>query len=42
MGWKAIHFVEKELDLPEPPASQYRIRELEEIRNVFPQFFKEG
>ncbi|TID26584.1 hypothetical protein E2P81_ATG01057 [Venturia nashicola] len=42
MGWKAIHFVEKELDLPEPPASQYRIRELEEIRNLFPQFFKDA
>jgi pyrimidine and pyridine-specific 5'-nucleotidase len=40
MGWNAIHFVEKELELPEPPASQHCIRELEEIRTVFPHFFK--
>jgi pyrimidine and pyridine-specific 5'-nucleotidase len=40
MGWSAVHFVEKELDLPVPPASQYQVRDLEKIREVFPQFFK--
>jgi pyrimidine and pyridine-specific 5'-nucleotidase len=40
MGWSTVHFVERELDLPVTPASRYQIRELEELRDVFPQLFK--
>jgi len=42
LGWNSVHLVERELDLPAVPASQYQVRHLEELRNVFPQFFKES
>jgi len=39
-GWTAAHLVEE--GLPEPPtkASQYQIKSLEELRKIYPQFFK--
>ncbi|KAI1386183.1 pyrimidine 5-nucleotidase [Hypoxylon trugodes] len=40
LGWTSVHIVEEGLPVPETPASQYQIRHLEELRNVFPQFFK--
>ncbi|RDA91667.1 hypothetical protein CP533_0069 [Ophiocordyceps camponoti-saundersi (nom. inval.)] len=39
-GWTTVHLVEDDLPLPSTPASQYQIRHLNELRNVFPQFFK--
>lgn len=39
-GWTAVHFVEPDLPVPEAPASKYMIRDLEELRDLFPQFFK--
>ncbi|CAG7561216.1 unnamed protein product [Fusarium equiseti] len=39
-GWTAIHYVEEGFPLPETPASQYQIRNLEELRALYPQFFK--
>ncbi|KAI0152207.1 pyrimidine 5-nucleotidase [Hypoxylon sp. NC0597] len=40
IGWASVHLVEEGLPVPEIPASKYQIRHLEELRNVFPQFFK--
>ncbi|RBR25396.1 uncharacterized protein FIESC28_01833 [Fusarium coffeatum] len=39
-GWTAIHYVEEGFPLPATPASQYQIRSLEELRSLYPQFFK--
>ncbi|KAF4455578.1 pyrimidine 5'-nucleotidase [Fusarium austroafricanum] len=39
-GWTAIHFVEKGFPMPDTPASQYQIRHLEELRSLYPEFFK--
>ncbi|KAJ4016315.1 putative suppressor of disruption of TFIIS [Fusarium irregulare] len=39
-GWTAIHYVEEGFPLPETPASQYQIRSLEELRSLYPEFFK--
>ncbi|RDA88098.1 hypothetical protein CP532_5277 [Ophiocordyceps camponoti-leonardi (nom. inval.)] len=39
-GWTTVHLVEDDLPLPKTPASQYQIRHLNELRTVFPQFFK--
>ncbi|KAJ4137274.1 putative suppressor of disruption of TFIIS [Fusarium equiseti] len=39
-GWTAIHYVEEGFPLPETPASQYQIRSLEELRSLYPGFFK--
>ncbi|KAK8206964.1 Haloacid dehalogenase-like hydrolase-domain-containing protein [Phyllosticta capitalensis] len=40
LGWTAAHYVES--SEPEPPqqASQYHIHDLEELRTIFPQFFR--
>ena len=40
LGWTAAHYVEPSELLPATPASQYQIRSLEELRDIFPQFFK--
>ncbi|KAI2635223.1 Haloacid dehalogenase-like hydrolase-domain-containing protein [Xylaria nigripes] len=40
LGWTAAHLVEEGLPVPEKQASQYQIRHLEELRTVYPQFFK--
>ncbi|KAH8681450.1 Haloacid dehalogenase-like hydrolase-domain-containing protein [Xylariales sp. PMI_506] len=40
LGWTAAHLVEDGLPLPRTQASQYQIRHLEELRTVYPQFFK--
>ncbi|GAQ06426.1 suppressor of disruption of TFIIS [Aspergillus lentulus] len=39
-GWTTVHLVEPTLPVPRVPASQYMIRSLEELRTLFPQFFK--
>ncbi|KAI6764488.1 hypothetical protein HG530_008277 [Fusarium avenaceum] len=38
-GWNAVHFVEG-FPAPDTPASQHQIRSLEELRSIFPSFFK--
>lgn len=40
MGWSAAHLVESTEPIPETPASQYQIRDLRELKTIFPQFFK--
>ncbi|KAI4603206.1 hypothetical protein KJ359_005999 [Pestalotiopsis sp. 9143b] len=39
LGWTAVHLVEEGVQVPRTQASQYQIRHLEELRNVFAQFF---
>ncbi|KAL5366101.1 HAD-like domain-containing protein [Aspergillus floccosus] len=39
-GWIAAHLIEEGLPTPATPACQYQIRNLEELRTVYPQFFK--
>ena len=39
-GWTCVHLVEPELPEPENRACNYRIRSLEELRNLFPRLFK--
>ncbi|OAA56667.1 pyrimidine nucleotidase [Niveomyces insectorum RCEF 264] len=40
LGWTAVHLVEDGVTPPPTPASQYQIRHLDDLRQVFPQFFK--
>ena len=39
-GWTTVHLVEPEDTLPEPPASTYLVRSLQELRDLFPHLFK--
>ncbi|TQB73552.1 hypothetical protein MPDQ_005754 [Monascus purpureus] len=39
-GWTTAHLVEPGLPEPRIPASRYLIRNLEELRTIFPGFFK--
>ncbi|KAI1914977.1 suppressor of deletion of TFIIS [Ophidiomyces ophidiicola] len=39
-GWNTVHFVEPHLTTPQTPASNFMIHNLEELRELFPQFFK--
>ncbi|KAF9890740.1 hypothetical protein FE257_005606 [Aspergillus nanangensis] len=39
-GWTTVHLVEPVTPLPPTPASQYQIRNLEELREIFPNIFK--
>ncbi|KAF2225053.1 HAD-like domain-containing protein [Elsinoe ampelina] len=39
-GWTAVHLVEHDADPPPQPTGHYQIRELEELRSIFPQLFK--
>jgi len=38
-GWTSVHLVEPVVEPPAQPASQHQIRNLEELRVLFPQFF---
>ncbi|QPG94809.1 hypothetical protein C2857_007033 [Epichloe festucae Fl1] len=38
-GWTAAHLVEETHPIPEKQASQFQIRHLRELRNIYPQFF---
>lgn len=40
LGWTAAHLLDETDPEPEQKASQYQIRSLEELRTIFPQFFK--
>jgi len=42
LGWTAAHLVESTEPTPPYPASQHQISSLEELRTIFPQFFKAG
>ncbi|KAI9657257.1 MAG: hypothetical protein M1831_004446 [Alyxoria varia] len=39
-GWTACHFVESTEQPPAQQASKYRIRRLEELKDIFPEFFR--
>ena len=38
-GWTVVHKLEEEDSAPESKAGRYQIRDLEELRSIFPQFF---
>jgi len=38
-GWTVAHKIEEDDPSPISPGGQYQIRDLEELRNIFPQFF---
>ncbi|KAI3558434.1 pyrimidine 5'-nucleotidase [Colletotrichum abscissum] len=40
LGWTAAHLVEEGLPIPETQASQFQIRHIRELRDVYPQFFR--
>ncbi|KAL7899173.1 Haloacid dehalogenase-like hydrolase domain-containing protein [Trichoderma sp. SZMC 28014] len=40
LGWTAAHLVEEDVPAPKMQASQYQIRHLRELRQIYPQFFK--
>ncbi|CAG8961037.1 hypothetical protein HYFRA_00002577, partial [Hymenoscyphus fraxineus] len=40
LGWNTAHLVEEEEPLPAEKPCKYQIRHLEELRSLFPQFFK--
>ncbi|KAF2136781.1 uncharacterized protein K452DRAFT_236915 [Aplosporella prunicola CBS 121167] len=40
LGWTAAHLVESSESKPPQQASQYEIKHLEQLRNIYPQFFK--
>ncbi|KAI4145405.1 MAG: hypothetical protein L6R39_003809 [Caloplaca ligustica] len=39
-GWTAVHLLEPDLPEPEERASKYQVRDLKELRSIFPQFFR--
>ncbi|KAM3499168.1 hypothetical protein MY10362_007549 [Beauveria mimosiformis] len=40
IGWTVAHLVEEGHPIPETPAAQYQIRDLQALRNICPQFFR--
>lgn len=40
LGWTTVHLAEEGVESPASPASDYQIRHLEELRAIFPHFFK--
>jgi hypothetical protein len=40
IGWNVAHLVEDGVKVPDTPACKYQIRHLDDLRTVFPQFFK--
>ncbi|KAK3940632.1 Haloacid dehalogenase-like hydrolase-domain-containing protein [Diplogelasinospora grovesii] len=40
LGWTTVHLVEEGVKPPRTPASKHQIRQLEELREVFPEFFQ--
>lgn len=41
-GWTSVHLVEPSVTGPEKPLADYQIQDLEELRDIFPQFFKQS
>ena len=42
LGWTTVHLVERSEPLPLKQAAKYQIRSLEDLKTLFPQFFKLG
>ncbi|KFY25634.1 hypothetical protein V493_04542 [Pseudogymnoascus sp. VKM F-4281 (FW-2241)] len=42
LGWKTVHLVEPSVTSPPQQVCKYQVANLEELRGIFPQFFKEG
>ncbi|KAF2837180.1 pyrimidine 5-nucleotidase [Patellaria atrata CBS 101060] len=40
LGWHAVHLIESTEPEPAEKVGEYQIRHLEELREIFPQFFK--
>ncbi|KIW08970.1 pyrimidine 5'-nucleotidase, variant [Verruconis gallopava] len=40
LGWTAVHLLYPSQPRPPTPASEYQIQNLQELRKIFPQFFK--
>lgn len=40
IGWNTVHLLEEGDRLPKTPACKHRIRHLDELRSIFPKFFK--
>ncbi|KAI9798506.1 MAG: hypothetical protein M1833_004773 [Piccolia ochrophora] len=40
LGWTAVHLLEPDDPEPAVKASQYQIKSLQELRSIFPEFFK--
>ncbi|KAL5594672.1 hypothetical protein BROUX41_001588 [Berkeleyomyces rouxiae] len=40
IGWTAAHLVEEGINGPASPVSQFQISHLDQLRDVYPQFFK--
>ena len=41
-GWTTVHLLEPEDPEPDVKAAKYQIRDLEELRMIFPQFFRDS
>ena len=39
-GWKTAHLVEPDSGPPTAPVADFEIKDLEELRTVFPELFK--
>lgn len=39
-GWHSVHYIEPDLDEPAHMAADHQIRHLDELRDLFPQFFR--
>jgi pyrimidine and pyridine-specific 5'-nucleotidase len=42
LGWTTVHLVEPSVTSPPQQVCKYQVAALEELRGIFPQFFKEG
>lgn len=42
LGWHTAHLVEDDAPVPKQKASEHQIRHLEDLRTVFPDFFKQN
>jgi pyrimidine and pyridine-specific 5'-nucleotidase len=40
LGWNTVHLLDETDPDPPHPACKYQIRNLVELRNIFPQYFK--
>ncbi|KAI9842843.1 MAG: hypothetical protein M1837_006864 [Sclerophora amabilis] len=41
-GWTSVHLLERDDREPATKAARYQIRSLQELRDLFPQFFRDG
>ena len=38
-GWTVVHKLEREDDIPQTRGGKYQVKDLEELREIFPEFF---